>query len=317
MNRPCGMVYHCWVLRMSVLSLQETWRAGPVQRLGGQAPSDCTNGCSNVCSVREDYSCHLQTHGPEQETEALRLLCDTLFSGVLIQDWHFLPLKSFISHHKSSDRIYQMRWVSKVFAWFLISFPFVECERCLMGKGWRGKGFRNNLQPNLHYKVQPWRFPVPLPLSRFSDCIGFHCSALISKAGGAAAPLVTAAMHCSTDHCQPSPEEFWRKCQFINKLWQIWCLCARQTARSNNSLSPIDTGDGKWDMQAAVKNQEDSIGALLFNFVLPFVFWTHSYLHIQQCNLHFWCQFSSFNLNMDIMKLILQVSILVQWWVTF
>lgn len=43
-----------------------------VQRPGGQAATDGTDGCTHVCCVWEDRCSDLQTHGDEQETEALK-----------------------------------------------------------------------------------------------------------------------------------------------------------------------------------------------------------------------------------------------------
>lgn len=52
--------------------LQEAWCAGLIQRPGGQTAPDSTNGSPHVCGVREDHRSHLQGHGHQQETEALR-----------------------------------------------------------------------------------------------------------------------------------------------------------------------------------------------------------------------------------------------------
>uniref|UniRef100_A0AAQ4R2F8 Solute carrier family 25 member 17 n=1 Tax=Gasterosteus aculeatus aculeatus TaxID=481459 RepID=A0AAQ4R2F8_GASAC len=63
--------------------LREVRRSRPVQRPGGQAAADGADGCPHVCGVREHHHCYLQSHGPEQESEAVnqRLL---EFSGPFV-----------------------------------------------------------------------------------------------------------------------------------------------------------------------------------------------------------------------------------------
>lgn len=53
--------------------LQEARCARFVQRPGGQAAADGTDGCPHVRRIREDRCRHLQSHGLESENEALKI----------------------------------------------------------------------------------------------------------------------------------------------------------------------------------------------------------------------------------------------------
>lgn len=44
-----------------------------VQRPGGQAASDSSDLCPHVCGVRKNHRGHLQSHGPAQEAEGMKM----------------------------------------------------------------------------------------------------------------------------------------------------------------------------------------------------------------------------------------------------